>query len=141
MSNDVFHLGVIGSKSFTDYELFKSKISQIVKKLQAKYSKIVFVSGGGKDADSFARKYAKENAIEIIEFIPDWDKLGKSAGFIRNQDIVDKSDLLVAFWDGKSKGTLHSMKKMNIKQQNRLIIVRTINKVEDNISVKGINEL
>jgi len=141
MSNDVFHLGVIGSKSFTDYELFKSKISQIVKKLQAKYSKIVFVSGGAKGADSFARKYAKENAIEIIEFIPDWDKLGKSAGFIRNQDIVDKSDLLVAFWDGKSKGTLHSMKKMNIKQQNRLIIVRTINKVEDNISVKGINEL
>jgi len=141
MNNDVFHLGIIGSRSFTDYDLFKSKISQVVKKLQAKCNKIIFVSGAAKGADSFARDYAKENKIEIIEFIPDWDKLGKSAGFLRNKDIVDKSDLLVAFWDGKSKGTFHSMKLMNIKQQNRLIIVRPTNRVEDNVSVKGISEL
>lgn len=124
MNNDIFYLGIVGSRTFSDYNLFKQKISEIVQKLLNKCNKVVFVSGGAKGADTFARKYAKENNIEIIEFIPDWEKFGKSAGFKRNETIIDKSDLLVAFWDGQSKGTLHDLKLMNIKQLNRTIIVR-----------------
>jgi len=141
MNNDVFHLGIIGSRTFTDYKLFSSKISQIVKKIKDKCNKIIFVSGGAAGADKFARKYADENKIEIIEFLPNWDKHGKSAGFIRNQDIVDKSDLLVAFWDGQSKGTFHSMKRMNIKRINRLIIVRFGDDPKNNNEVANCKEL
>jgi hypothetical protein len=148
MINEIFYLGVIGSRSFTDYDLFKSKLSQIIKKLQEKYSKVMLVSGGARGADSFARKYAKDkaNKVEIIEFLADWDRYPNSAGFIRNKDIVNKSDMLVAFWDGKSKGTFHSMKLMNIKKQNRLMIIRFTPIVieppkQDDNSIQGINDL
>ncbi len=43
------------------------------------------------------------------QFIADWNKYGKSAGFRRNIDIVDNSDCVIAFWDGNSKGTLNSV--------------------------------
>lgn len=123
--NNTFYLGIIGSRTFKDYKLFKQKVSDIVKKLLSKYSNVVFVSGGcPKGADNFAKRYAKENNIEIIEFLADWDTFGKSAGFKRNHLIIDKADLLISFWDGESKGTLHSMKLMNLKTPNRLILIK-----------------
>lgn len=127
MSNEIFYLGVVGSKSFTNYRLFETKITEIVNKILKKYKKVIFVSGAAEGADSFAKQYAIENKYKIIEFLPEWRKNGTydiSAAFKRDHLIVNKSDALVAFWDGKSKGTLHSMKLMNIKQLNRLIIVR-----------------
>jgi uncharacterized phage-like protein YoqJ len=124
MKNNVLYLGIVGSRTFSDYSLFTTKISKIVNKLRDKYEKIVFVSGGATGADSFAKTYATENDIEIIEFLPNWDKYKKAAAFKRDHQIVDKSDMLVAFWDGESKGTLHSMKLMNIKCINRVIIIR-----------------
>ena len=47
--------------------------------------------------------------INRIIFLPDWDKYGKSAGFIRNKLIINEADMVVAFWDGKSKGTKNSI--------------------------------
>jgi len=41
----------------------------------------------------------------IITFTPEWDKYGKRAGAIRNQEIVNEADTIIAFWDGQSKGT------------------------------------
>ena len=115
IKTDIFHLGVIGSRTFNDYTLCKKTLDKVFKKLLDKYEEVVIVSGGAKGADSLAKKYSKENKVKIIEFLPDWDKHGKAAGFIRNNDIVEKSDLLIAFWDGQSSGTLHSIKQMNIK--------------------------
>ena len=112
---DIFYLGIVGSRTFNDYALFERAIDKTLLRLSDKHDQIAFVSGGAKGADSFARRYAKEHKIKIIEFLPDWNKHGKAAGFIRNQEIIDKSDLLVAFWDGKSRGTYHDIKLMNIK--------------------------
>lgn len=42
-------------------------------------------------------------------YIPDWELYGKSAGPIRNRKMVSKSDVVFAFWDGKSKGTKNSI--------------------------------
>jgi hypothetical protein len=114
-NTDIFHLGVVGSRTFNDYELCKKTLDKIVKKLLNKHEQIIIVSGGANGADSLAKKYAKEHKIKIIEFLPNWDKHGKAAGFIRNKDIIEKSDILVAFWDGKSAGTLSSIKLMNVK--------------------------
>lgn len=124
MKTDIFYLGVIGSRAFNDYNLCKKALDKVIKKLSNKHEKIVFVSGGALGADTLAKKYAKDNSIKIIEFIPDWDKYGKAAGFIRNKDIVNKSDLLIAFWDGKSRGTLNSIKAMNIKSLSHIKGVR-----------------
>ena len=63
------------------------------------------VSGGAKGADTYAREYAMNNNIPLIEFLPDYQKYGRKAPLMRNLQIVDNCDFLLAFWDGKSRGT------------------------------------
>ena len=41
----------------------------------------------------------------VAYFPADWDKYGKAAGFIRNEQMAQNADALVVFWDGKSRGT------------------------------------
>ena len=47
--------------------------------------------------------------LTAVIFPAEWKKYGKRAGYIRNHDIIKNSDHVVAFWDGKSRGTLHSI--------------------------------
>lgn len=89
-------VGIIGSRSFNDYEMFKSSLKDL------NISKII--SGGARGADKFAERYAAEFCIPITVHKPDWS-IGKIASFIRNKKIVEDSDYIVAFWDGESKGT------------------------------------
>lgn len=63
------------------------------------------VSGGANGADASARLYALENNIPIVEYLPDYCKYGRKAPLMRNILIVERSDRLLAFWDGVSKGT------------------------------------
>jgi hypothetical protein len=63
----------------------------------------VVVSGGARGVDSLAVKMAEECGLSFVVFYADWS-LGKKAGPLRNQRIVDKSDRVVAFWDGISRG-------------------------------------
>lgn len=63
------------------------------------------VSGGAKGADTYAKEYALKNDIPIIEFLPDYRKYGRKAPLLRNLQIVDNCDFLLAFWDGTSRGT------------------------------------
>ena len=63
------------------------------------------VSGGAKGADTYAKEYAIKNNIPIIEFLPDYRKYGRKAPLLRNLQIVDNCDFLLAFWDGISRGT------------------------------------
>jgi len=67
------------------------------------------VSGGARGVDSIAAELAKKYEHEVKVFPADWDRHGKRAGFLRNVEIVDYCDELVAFWDGASKGTAHSI--------------------------------
>lgn len=102
-------LGVIGSRSFQDYP-FMAKILDWFE-----ISEII--SGGAKGADSMAKKYAINNGIKYTEFPAEWDKYGKSAGYRRNEKIVDRADEIIAFWDGQSKGTKHSIDLANNKSK------------------------
>lgn len=63
------------------------------------------ISGGAKGIDSCAREYALSHGIPITEFLPDYKRYGKSAPLKRNILIIQKSDILIAFWDGRSLGT------------------------------------
>ena len=92
-------VAIIGSRQFSDYDLLKkhlNKFDGVVKEI---------VSGGAEGADTLAERFAKEKGIKMTVVKPDWSKYGKSAGVIRNKEIVEKADYCVAFWDGKSKGT------------------------------------
>ena len=70
------------------------------------------VSGGAKGPDSLALRYAKDNKIEWALLLADWDKYKNSAGIMRNKEMGDYADALIAFWDGKSRGTKHMIDYM-----------------------------
>ena len=64
------------------------------------------VSGGAVGVDSCAAEYAKQNKIKLTVFLPQYERYGRAAPIVRNKEIVDYADRVVAFWDGHSKGTL-----------------------------------
>ena len=67
------------------------------------------VSGGAKGADTCAREFAIKKGIKMIEFLPDYKRYGRSAPLVRNRLIIDCCDEVLAFWDGKSKGTKYTI--------------------------------
>ena len=69
------------------------------------------VSGGAAGADSLGERYANYYNIPIKRFLPEWDKYGKRAGYLRNQTIIDNCDMVLAFWDGQSRGTADTIEK------------------------------
>ena len=60
-------------------------------------------------ADTYARLFAQQHNLQLIEFLPDYDKYGRNAPLIRNKLIVENCDCLIAFWDGKSRGTKYTL--------------------------------
>lgn len=109
-------VAVIGSRTFNDYNEVKNVLSTIKITL--------LVSGGAKGADSLGERYAKENNIETKIFYPDWGKNGRKAGFLRNTDIINEAELVIAFWDGQSKGTKDSLDKA-LKNNKKVLIITT----------------
>lgn len=69
---------------------------------------VTIISGGAVGVDSAARIASKAFNLKYIEFPAEWKRYGTSAGFIRNYQVVSECDCVVAFWDGKSKGTAHA---------------------------------
>ena len=68
------------------------------------------VSGGAKGVDSCASEYARENGLKLTVFLPQYERYGRAAPIIRNKEIVDYADKVIAFWNGSSKGTLSVIK-------------------------------
>jgi predicted Rossmann fold nucleotide-binding protein DprA/Smf involved in DNA uptake len=99
---------IVGSRGITDY----SKISDILNGYQI--SEVI--SGGAKGVDSLAEQYACDNNIPTTIFKPDYKQYGRGACFVRNKQIIEASEQVIAFWDGESTGTLNSIeyaKKLN----------------------------
>ena len=63
------------------------------------------VSGGARGIDTCARNYALKNDLKLTEFRPEYNKYGRGAPLRRNETIVNYADMVLAFWDGESKGT------------------------------------
>jgi hypothetical protein len=76
---------------------------------------VEIVSGGAKGADSLGAKFASTYGLQLKKFPADWKQNGKSAGYVRNVVMADYGDILIAFWDGKSKGTKHMIGISNMK--------------------------
>ena len=102
-------LAVVGSRDFEDYEFMKEMLQW--------HECWQIISGGAKGADTLARKYAAEHGKEYVEFPALWDKYGRSAGYKRNIQIVEAAEEIVAFHDGASRGTQHTI---DIAEEHRL---------------------
>jgi predicted Rossmann fold nucleotide-binding protein DprA/Smf involved in DNA uptake len=91
---------IAGSRDFDDYDLLERTMDDLFGN-----EEIQIISGGAKGADRLGEHYAAENGLKVFVFGADWDRYGKQAGAIRNKKMAQAGTHLVAFWDGKSKGT------------------------------------
>lgn len=88
-------VAVIGSRGLT--------VNDLGKYLPEGTTEIV--SGGARGIDTCAREYAISHGIKLTEFLPEYQEFGKKAPLVRNITIIENSDIVLAFWDGSSRGT------------------------------------
>jgi hypothetical protein len=110
----MFKVIIAGGREYNDYETLKKVCDHM---LQNK-TDIQIVSGGATGADHLGERYAKEMGYDLKIFMADWKSFGTSAGPKRNKQMAEYGDALIAFWNGKSKGTqnmIDQAHKLNLK--------------------------
>ena len=116
----MFKVIIAGGRDFSDYEFLKLTMDHLLSNIT---SEIGIVCGMAKGADLLGKRYANEKGYKVFCFPADWSSFGKSAGFVRNEEMAQNADALVAFWNGKSRGTQHMIKtaeryKLKIRVKN-----------------------
>lgn len=97
-------IAVVGSRNFPDMACVRFTIRHCIP------AHATLVSGGAPDVDRVAMEMARLARPDLKRvvfpvFQKDWNKWGKKAAYLRNRVIVEHSDWVIAFWDGKSPGT------------------------------------
>jgi len=95
---------VCGGREFEDYDLVKTVLAAF----RNLWGDFTVVSGAAHGADSLGERWARESELLVQRFPAQWDRHGKRAGYIRNQQMLDTlatGDAIVAFWNGASRGT------------------------------------
>lgn len=98
----MFRVIIAGGRDFTDYGFLVETMDYLLSEVN---ESITVVCGKARGADTLGEQYAKERGYSVKYFPADWDRYGKAAGYIRNEEMAENADALVAFWDGKSRGT------------------------------------
>ena len=99
------HVIVAGSREFNEYPLLQKKLDHYLSNYDR--TNVTLISGTARGADRLGEQYAGQRGMTLRRFPANWKKYGKSAGFERNMRMSMHADALVAFWDGKSRGTKH----------------------------------
>lgn len=111
----MFKVIIAGGRNFCFYHLLKNTMDYYLSNID---DEITVFCGKARGADTLGEQYAKEKGYNIEYYPAEWDKLGKKAGIIRNEEMAKNADALVAFWDGESRGTKNMIelaKKYNLK--------------------------
>lgn len=116
-------LAIIGSRSIKRISLEE----YIEKHISEDITEIV--SGGAVGIDSLAREFAEQKGIKLTEFFPDYSRYGRCAPIKRNESIAKYADRVIAFWDGRSKGTLHTVNLFkSIGKKAQIILIESSTK-------------
>ena len=91
---------IAGTRTLTNWKFFVDLLDTVDR---SQWTEVV--SGGAYGADEFGERYAAIHNIPVRVFPADWKKYGNAAGPIRNKQMAEYADALVAVWDGKSRGT------------------------------------
>jgi hypothetical protein len=90
---------IAGSRGFNNYAILENAMSQCLWPITE------VVSGCARGADTLGERWAHAKRIPVKLFPADWDRDGNRAGYIRNAQMARYAEALIAFWDGKSRGT------------------------------------
>jgi predicted Rossmann fold nucleotide-binding protein DprA/Smf involved in DNA uptake len=97
-------IAIVGSRDYADLEAVRRYVRSLPEHCTV-------VSGGARGVDTVAAEEASRRRDLDIDVHPAlWSVYGKSAGYRRNVDIVNAADEVIAFWDGKSSGTGHTIR-------------------------------
>lgn len=96
-----FRVIIAGGRDFSDYSLLRRKCDVFFRQKTPS----AILSGMARGADSLGVQYANEKGIPVQKYPADWNKYGRRAGMVRNRQMLEDADALVAFWDGASRGT------------------------------------
>jgi len=127
--NDSIKLIIAGSRYYNDLKDFEELTNRKVVDLliKGKDKNLEIISGGARGVDSMARIFANLYKFKFTEFPADWELYGRNAGVIRNIQMANYGTHLLAFWDGKSKGTGH--------------MIRTAERLDLEVDIIYINEI
>lgn len=106
---------VAGGRNVTDYRVVLNAMDIIG------WTPTVIISGNANGVDKLGERWAKENVVVTEIFPANWDKYGKSAGYIRNDLMAKEAEALLLIWDGKSKGSGH-MLMLAIKYKLKIMV-------------------
>lgn len=96
-------IAIVGSRNWPRPEQVRSVINDLLP------DNITVVSGGARGVDTWAEEAARARGLKVVIYPAYWDRFGRSAGYIRNEDIVANCDEVIAFWDQHSRGTKHTI--------------------------------
>lgn len=106
---------IAGGRDFTNYAL----VEDAIKCSAFEISQVV--SGKAKGVDTLGEVWALANNISVEAFPADWSQHGRAAGPIRNREMAEYADALIAIWDGESKGTANMIQQARNKKLNVFI--------------------
>ena len=109
MEKPTVKIGIVGSRSITSSEYVFSVLDFYLSRLLEE-NEVVIVSGGAIGIDRLGAQWAELRKLKTEIYLPDYKQYGKSATFLRNQQIIDNSDYLIAITTG-SNGTADSIKR------------------------------
>lgn len=99
---------VAGGRDFDDAE----RLSDVMCELGFLFdTDIEIVSGDAPGADKLGAQWAEDLSIPVRVFPAYWDMYGPAGGPLRNKEMAFYADVLVAFWDGESRGTAHMIQE------------------------------
>lgn len=118
---------IAGSRTFTELFTDDGALRLVANTIDDLFDEppTEIVSGGAKGADQVGERFAEQEGIPVQRFEPDWDEHGKAAGPIRNEEMAEYADVLVAFWDGESSGT-----KSMIEHGERILGEENVHRVQ-----------
>lgn len=111
-----YNLIVAGGRDFTDEQLLAAELEKLAN-TELKAFAVNIVTGMARGADRLGYLYALEHGVMHHKFYADWDRLGRRAGIVRNEEMGRFADGLLAFWDQKSTGTKHMIEFMRAQQK------------------------
>lgn len=98
---------IAGGRDFTDFELMKNEVLKILLAENPLQIPREIVSGCADGADTLGQRFAKMLFYSINRFPVDQERYGESAEYTKNTHMAMYADILIAFWDGESRGTKH----------------------------------
>lgn len=108
---------IAGGRDFNNYDLIEQTMAEL--NLEIDY----IMSGAADGADALGERWAENHQIPVKRYPAQWNKFGKQAGAIRNRTMAICGDYLVAFWDGKSKGTKIMIDMMKQRGKHGKVVI------------------